>query len=149
MTIALFNVECNECGHSSDIFQEKLHSHFEDSEFEDLEKFLTLHSHKFLCSKCNSKKISTQIYDSELAKVCSRCHKPIPLERLAAIPNVLHCVRCQEAIENGEDLKDEEEKCDRCGDKMEWRIRQSILPVKYFLGCSNYPRCRFVISGTW
>lgn len=69
MIIALFNVTCNECGHTNEISQEKLNTHFDYSEFEDIEKFLALHSHKFLCTKCNSKNISTHIYDSELAKV--------------------------------------------------------------------------------
>ena len=149
MTIVLFNITCNECRHTSDLSHEKLCSHFEASEFKDIEKFLELHSHKFICRKCNSKNISTHIYDSELAKVCSRCHKPIPLARLEAMPNGLHCVTCQVAIEKDEDLKAEEEKCEKCGAEMVWRIRQTVLPVKYFLGCSNYPRCKFVISGSW
>ena len=81
---------------------------------------------------------------------CKMCGKPIPRERLQAIPHAQRCVLCQDKFEHGE--ADEEEEvifCEKCGAPMVWRVRTSVLPTKYFLGCSNYPKCKHILAGTW
>jgi len=87
--------------------------------------------------------------DVELAKTCKICGKPIPLERLKAVPNAERCISCQEKDDKGIVDKEKPIYCKRCGARMVWRLRTSVRPAKYFLGCSNYPKCTFVISGPW
>ena len=40
-------------------------------------------------------------------------------------------------------------KCKKCGAPMVWRIRMSVSPAKHFLGCSRYPRCKYIEGGSW
>jgi single-stranded DNA-binding protein len=82
-------------------------------------------------------------------KKCRICGIPIPAERLEAIPDTERCILCQQSFEKGEEIKEEPIYCERCGAEMIWRIRKSVSPTKYFLGCSNYPKCTYVVTGTW
>ncbi|MSS71814.1 MAG: hypothetical protein EXS64_10035 [Candidatus Latescibacteria bacterium] len=82
-------------------------------------------------------------------KTCRDCGKTIPAARLEVVPETSRCIVCQEKFEKGEQKQEELVCCERCGARMVWRIRTSVLPTKYFLGCSNYPKCTYVISGSW
>lgn len=84
----------------------------------------------------------------ELDRLCVACGEPIPLNRLRAAPETPFCVLCQKERESG-GPREQPVYCKECGAEMVWRVRESTLPTKYFLGCSNYPRCRFVIAGSW
>ena len=132
---------------------------------------------RFKCSRCNgndiallrplpsdqknerapkSPKTNGELKESEIEEapkpvgICLTCGKPIPLERLRAVRNTQRCVRCQNEFEKGTGIAEEEiSYCKRCGAKMVWRLRTSVRPSKYFLACSNYPKCKYIISGSW
>lgn len=154
-------ISCNSCGHkrvlSSDYLEEissKLSINVSGINKHILSEILN----KFRCSKCGAKDAEIIVEDAEqkimfddskLARTCIVCGKPIPVERLEAVPDTKRCVSCREKFEKGEEDKEEPVYCKRCGAPMVWRVRTSVLPTKYFLGCSNYPKCTYVISGSW
>ena len=120
-----------------------------------LARFLPL----FTCSRCRARNVELvpeaqkepepRLADpGGLSPLCVQCGEAIPVKRLRAVPGTPFCVRCQEEFEQGQP-EDDTVNCKRCGAKMVWRVRQSVLPTKYFLGCSNYPRCNFAIAGSW
>lgn len=79
-------------------------------------------------------------------KNCKECNNPIPIARLNAISGVKTCVKCQEELENGKKSTNiDNGKCKRCGAPMESRHSKKTTPVKYFLGCKNYPKCTYTI----
>jgi RNA polymerase-binding transcription factor DksA len=82
--------------------------------------------------------------DTEIAIVCIKCGLPIPVERLEAVPATKKCVKCQEKAESGEEQRPQASKCKRCGSVMVWRMTKNLRPTKYFLGCSNYPKCTYI-----
>ena len=92
---------------------------------------------------------------SELVEVpvrpCAGCGRPIPPERLDALPDVTRCVTCQlraEAAPSDPRVSDVE--CPRCAAqglqaRMVWRTaRDPAMFAGYFLGCSRFPDCRYV-----
>ena len=82
--------------------------------------------------------------ESVEAVVCIKCGQPIPVERLEAVPATKKCVKCQEKAESGEEQRPQASKCKRCGSVMVWRMTKNVKPAKYFLGCSNYPKCTYI-----
>ncbi len=46
---------------------------------------------------------SLRAIDEDCYGNCSRCHRPIAVNRLQSIPWALYCVRCQEQFEAGEE----------------------------------------------
>jgi predicted RNA-binding Zn-ribbon protein involved in translation (DUF1610 family) len=82
--------------------------------------------------------------ESVVAKTCAQCGNPIPIERLEAIPTTVKCVSCQQKAETGEELKIKATKCKKCGSSMVWRMTKNLRQAKYFLGCSNYPKCHYI-----
>jgi DNA-directed RNA polymerase subunit RPC12/RpoP len=111
---------------------------------------------RFRCSQCKAKDL--QVIQSErlpslgghgdVSPLCAECGAPISLKRLQAMPGTPFCLDCQKEFEEG-GREEQPVHCNRCGARMVLRIRESVLPTKYFLGCSNYPRCTFVIAGSW
>lgn len=151
-------ISCNFCNHkrvlTSDYLKE-ISNRLSIDPLDVNEHTLSEILNRFSCSKCGAKDAKLNIEgdaqqivfdNSELAKTCIICGKPIPLKRLESVPNTEKCVSCQEKLEKG---KEEPIYCKKCGARMVWRVRTTVLPVKYFLGCSNYPKCTFVISGSW
>ena len=88
--------------------------------------------------------IPQETEESVLAKTCVKCGNPIPVERLEAVPNAERCVSCQQKAETGVEQKIEATKCKKCGSVMVWRMTKNKRPAKYFLGCSNYPKCTYI-----
>jgi hypothetical protein len=75
---------------------------------------------------------------SDVARICAACGHPIPLARIAAVPDAVHCRPCQELLEAGRPVeRDAPTICKRCGAEMVWRVNRN----RYFLGCSRFPRC--------
>lgn len=97
-------------------------------------------SGQFRCKECQSK--DTVVY---LSRSCLTCDKPIPLKRLDAAPKTKRCVPCQERYDKGETEPIDYGTCDRCGAPMTLRLRKAT-PTKYFLGCSTYPKCGFMVT---
>jgi len=82
---------------------------------------------------------------------CTGCGRPIPPERLEAIPDALLCVQCQHRAESvPSDSHVSEVECPRCAShgfksRLVWRSARD--PAKfsgYFLGCSRFPECRYI-----
>jgi DNA-directed RNA polymerase subunit RPC12/RpoP len=154
---------CRSCRHERALTQEWVESvrsvlrGMEWPVVEDLQRLL----HRFTCSQCGARNAeyvqglreeSGRASDSTLEKksdespLCAECGESVPSKRLQAMPGTPFCVTCQREFEKR--LPEEEpDPCKKCGAKMVWRVRQSVLPTKYFLGCTNYPRCTFVVAG--
>lgn len=84
-------------------------------------------------------------------RLCVGCGRPIPAERLEAIPEATRCVPCQQRTElASSDWHVSEVECPRCAShgfksRMVWRTARD--PAKfsgYFLGCSRFPECRYI-----
>jgi len=95
--------------------------------------------------------------DSTLTKIdipvrlCTGCGRPIPPMRIEAVPNAIRCVSCQEKKESSADgdWHVTEVECPRCASRgikspMVWRTARDAAKSGYFLGCSRYPKCRYV-----
>ena len=74
------------------------------------------------------------------ARLCECCGKPIPRERVEAIPNTTRCAACQRDDESGRP-RERIEYCPRCGAPMEIRVVESGGRTRYVLGCSGNPPC--------
>ncbi len=75
--------------------------------------------------------------DWQAATLCEACRKPIPPERLEALPGSKRCVGCQGLSESGADDADEPEFCPRCGSLMELRVSGRGGPTRYRLFCTG------------
>lgn len=82
---------------------------------------------------------------------CVGCGRPIPPERLEAIPDATQCVPCQHRTELApSDWHVSEMECPRCAtngfkSRMVWRIARDPARFSgYFLGCSRFPECRYI-----
>jgi DNA-directed RNA polymerase subunit RPC12/RpoP len=152
---------CRDCGHERVLTQawiDELRARAPAMDCHNTE-LVSRFLHQFRCSNCQTKNVEhlqaiqeeldRQPADNdELSLLCAQCGETIPVTRLQAVPGTPFCVRCQEQFEHGPP-EEKPAHCEQCGAKMVQRVRKSPLPTKYFLGCSNYPRCRFVIAGSW
>jgi|GEM_PF-6687684 len=81
---------------------------------------------------------------------CVGCGRPIPPERMDALPETTRCVSCQQRSESAPtDLRVSEILCPRCAargfqSRMVWRTARNPTIPGYFLGCSRYPECRYM-----
>ena len=75
------------------------------------------------------------------ATLCDACRKPIPPERLEALPGTRRCVECQGKAESGQS-DDEPDFCPRCGALMELRVSRSRGLTRYRSFCTGSPPCR-------
>ncbi len=81
---------------------------------------------------------------------CAACGRPIPPERLEALPEATQCVRCQQSAETAPtDWRTSEVVCPRCAargvqSRMVWRTARDPSISGFFLGCSRFPACRYV-----
>jgi hypothetical protein len=97
------------------------------------------------CPKCGAVGLSASPAAEDLAgwpepRRCVSCAKPIPPERLEAIPNVTRCAACQQEAEQGR-VKPELDYCPRCGAPMEVRVAQSGGRTRYVMACTATPPC--------
>jgi hypothetical protein len=75
------------------------------------------------------------------ARLCESCSKPIPKERLQALPGATRCAACQRDEEVGR-ASGEAEYCPRCGALMELRLSRSGGLTRYAMACTANPPCR-------
>ena len=71
---------------------------------------------------------------------CEACGKPIPKERLEAIPGTPLCAACQHLSDLGHP-KPRQDFCPRCGASLEVRVATVGGATRYVLACSNNPPC--------
>ena len=155
-------IYCLECNHGKNLTPEIL-AMLEIDDGRELSPS-DINTEKLSCSKCGSKKtkcVPLQIIDDsrnavvDEGKNCIQCGKRIPSERLSAIPNAIRCVECQnnprDTCEDSVDYGDDDiGSCPRCGSPLVWKERVRDNPLwniqgsRYFLGCSNYPRCHYI-----
>lgn len=75
------------------------------------------------------------------ARPCRECGRPIPPERLEALPEAVRCVDCQQRIEMGDDPA-QAEYCPKCGSQMVLRLSRGGGITRHTMQCSNVPPCR-------
>jgi DNA-directed RNA polymerase subunit M/transcription elongation factor TFIIS len=78
--------------------------------------------------------------DWPAARRCESCGRPIPVERLEAVPAATLCAACQSGVEQGA-VMGETEFCPRCGSPMVLRQTRSGGITRYVMACSAV-RCR-------
>ncbi len=85
----------------------------------------------------------------EVGRICGRCGQAISPDRLEVFPDATFCKRCQENAEHEQTDSDAKDLyCPRCanrGLKSKLVYRQARDPEirGHFLGCSNFPDCRY------
>jgi len=99
-----------------------------------------------VCSRCGHaglgvRRVSDDDEDWPEAAVCEICRRPIPAERIAALPHVTRCAGCQRAEEAG-DLGEEPEYCPKCGSLMTLRPARGSGIARYVMACTGSPPCR-------
>ena len=148
-----FKTTCQKCNHSN----------FIDAKAIELKKNIIVSIsninqiyHLFKCSKCLSyepylyDENSELIFDPNDLKFCSNCDFPITMQRrnITNDKTNICSAKCVDEIETKEKLvhldaapgmpQGEKSICPRCGKKLE--VRNG--PTGWFLGCTNYPKCR-------
>lgn len=97
------------------------------------------------CPRCGQTGLAIGAAREEAAwgdePICSECHKPIPPQRLEAVPGTTRCAACQQQEERG-GLPEEVEYCPRCGAAMALRLSTSGGVSRYVLTCTAQPPCR-------
>ncbi len=71
---------------------------------------------------------------------CAACGKPIPPERLEAVPGARLCAACQREGELGRPMQ-ERDHCPRCGAPLEVRVAERGGLTRYILACTGNPPC--------
>ncbi len=113
-------------------------------EFDILFELLKSAAGDLPCPECESSGLTVvEATDDDwsAAVTCAACGKPIPAERLAALPGTKYCVACQRADESGADHA-EPEFCPRCGALMELRPTTGAGITRYAMRCTGNPPCR-------
>lgn len=75
------------------------------------------------------------------ARPCQECGRPIPPERLEALPEALRCVDCQQKIDRGDDPA-AAEYCPKCGSPMILRLSRGGGITRHTMRCGKVPPCR-------
>ena len=73
---------------------------------------------------------------------CEACGKPIPPERLEALPGTTLCTACQSNDERGVRRPEAIEYCPRCGAPMEPKLSRDRGITRYLMTCTAVPPCR-------
>ena len=100
---------------------------------------------QFACPKCGKVGLVVGAAAEDMAdwpgvRLCECCSKPIPRERLEAIPNATRCAGCQRDGELGRPTEQAEYGLG-CGSPMEVRAVRSGGRTRYVLACSANPPC--------
>lgn len=100
----------------------------------------------FACPECKAIGLAARPASENHAewpgmRLCECCGKPIPRERLEALPQTTRCAACQSAGEQGRPPP-RIERCPRCGSPLEVRAVESAGRTRYVMACSAYPPCR-------
>ena len=95
---------------------------------------------RIVCPECRSTGVEARPCDSDdddwqQAVVCEICRKPIPLERLEALPGVRRCVKCQQSSEKPAPAS-EPEFCPKCGAPLILKVGRGAGITRYKLVCT-------------
>ena len=103
---------------------------------------LTVAAAKMACPDCGGVGLSvenaasTDSGDWAEAATCAACGKPIPVERMRALPSTRFCVACQDDEERGT-ANGEEDYCPRCGAVMELRPSRGAGLTRFVMACPS------------
>ena len=86
--------------------------------------------------------------DPKMHKLCSGCGKVIPRARLRYFPDERICAQCKEDLEKPDESEHDLGKCPRCGSNLVWREARNYKPGESFVGCGNFPKCKFKKTGS-
>ncbi len=118
---------------------------------EVIEELLPVALGKLTCPACRHTSLTAHRMEEDaqddlwdVAITCTACGRPIPPERLEALPDTRICVACQSADEQG-GLEGEDAWCPQCGGPMQWRV-QHTGRTRYRLVCQRFPACRGEVS---
>ena len=116
-----------------------------DATPEELIELLRAVAGRLACPDCAHQGLLTKVFTEDEdewpeARCCEVCNRPIPAERLEAIPNATRCAACQSGIERGT-APAEVEYCRRCGSPMTLRQTRSAGITRYVMACTA-PGCR-------
>ncbi|MDA3837757.1 MAG: topoisomerase DNA-binding C4 zinc finger domain-containing protein [Candidatus Delongbacteria bacterium] len=150
-------IKCKSCGNSREInfdyFLNNSKISIEKGKF-DLDEFIKKNRYRFKCSVCGEKNIYLYKKQNKIEldenivveqKHCIECKKLISKLRLIAVPETNYCIECMKKMEGKSKIKDEPIYCKKCGAPMVERFRKKTGLTKYFLGCSNYPKCQYTM----
>ncbi|QDU90661.1 Prokaryotic dksA/traR C4-type zinc finger [Pirellulimonas nuda] len=121
-----------------------------------LEQLLPAASQKLVCAECGAVGLRVaqgeeseeeDADDWQAAVLCEGCRKPIPPERLEALPDTRRCVACQAVSESDPESEWEPEFCPRCGALVELRVSSAGGLTRYRRYCTG--GCRSVAGGAW
>ena len=112
----------------------------------ELEELLAGAAPRWTCPECKTPGLQVRPYreerdDWEEAVRCEVCRKPIPTERLEAMPGVRRCLACQHEHESGA-LAAEPEYCPKCGAPLVLKASRGPGLTRYRLFCTGTPPCR-------
>ncbi len=98
------------------------------------------------CPKCGQRSLAAARAEEDRAEwpdvvPCAACSKPIPPERLQAVPEATLCAACQQAEESG-NPRVEVEYCPKCGAPMQLRPVRGSGITRYRMACTGNPPCR-------
>lgn len=96
------------------------------------------------CPECGTSGLELSPHDDgewHDAVLCEACRKPIPPERIEAIPGVTRCTACQHDEESGT-TETEPEYCPKCGAPLVLRTSSGAGTTRYKLFCTGNPSCR-------
>ena len=110
---------------------------------------------KSRCSKCNGRRIvvvdsnSREIFRRSSLKRCSVCSQPIPMLRLKSLPGASVCLDCSAKPKSSPppphaNPPKGKSKCPRCKAPTIINLRNEDMAP--FIGCTNFPRCRWTAS---
>ena len=105
---------------------------------------------RMTCPLCKEKQLVARPLDAaeisaeddwQAAVLCEVCHKPIPPERIEALPRVKRCIECQGQSEAGVS-EEEPEYCPNCGSLVELRVSRGPGTPRSRRVCTGNPPCR-------
>lgn len=100
---------------------------------------------QLVCPDCEAVGLSYDLTDEadgwQDAVLCEVCRKPIPPERLDAMPSARRCVSCQNQRESGVEAETPDF-CPKCGSVLVVRVSRGAGVTRYKSFCTGDPPCR-------
>lgn len=116
-----------------------------EPEVEILAELFRSNARNWSCPQCGRTGLAVATASDDDAwgdePLCTECRKPIPRERLEALPGTTRCAACQQKQERGEG-PEEVEYCPRCGAPLALRLSRTGGLSRYVLVCTGNPPCR-------
>ena len=117
-----------------------------EPEWAILESLMVASAGNVACPACGRRGVAVLPAADPEAKwpdvvLCEGCAKPIPAERLEALPGATLCATCQSDEERGAG-RGAVEYCPRCGAPMEPRLARDRGITRYVMACTAVPPCR-------